>query len=522
MNKPKQSNSLSCTLLATPLGRPLARPIARPLGRLLASPGSTPLESYLPDFSAQATLHIKLYKTESKTQYISKDLSLKRAILNFVKGAAKNKFKDIQLDNYILLLDFLNEFDKKIYFSRQNFSNYKRVNVGKFELYILNPKVQSFLEYIKNTYPNFKEEWLRPSVKNLQPKILSSADGLAREHSDIYKNYEKNILRSPSSATKNIIITPRGALKYHNFHTTSDGISNYQCLHCKGCDPERIRNIFLKKIYYNVAKKSSSSDKDSDKKRVVNRETLSLSTEKTIKRRSIKKNLAALGLLSRFKLSRKKFLEPSNKKLTFNIVIYNKNDPNNQLTLIIIYYKYAWYIQDFYFKNLNNLSLNLVIYNQNDPNNQLALIILYDIDGWYIQDFYFQPCKLSFNIVIYNKYDYNNQLSLIKLYNKTTKKYGWNVWMSDRYNNLLTKEIMKTELALFWNQCFIRENKDSFIAIICKIKFEDNLVRSVSTTQIAKRDGLNKVLNIFSKVFYVESLVNFISDMEKVLVQTNW
>jgi hypothetical protein len=434
-------------------------------------------------------------KTSTYIQYISKDLSLKRAILNFIKGAAKNKFENIQLDNYSLLLDFLRHFDKNIYFSKQNFSNYKRTNLGRFELYILNPKVDKFLNYLKNTYPNFKEEWLRPPVKNLQPKILASADGFAREHSDIYKNYKKNILRSPSSATKNIIITrppalphsrlaaPAAPIKHQKFHTTA---------------------ILFKKISPNAAKKSSSTDKDSDKKRVVNRETLSLNTEKNIKMRSIKKKLAALGLFSRFKLPRKNFLEPSNKKLTFNIVIYNKNDPNNQLSLIVY----------------TNPNLALIFYNK----PPLALIIVYDQYGWYIQCFYFEASnkKLTFNLLIYNKYDYNNQLSLVKLYNKSTKKYGWNVWMSDRYNNLLTKEIMKTELALFWNQCFIRENKDSFIAIICKIKFQDNLVRSVSTTQIAKRDGFNKVLNIFYKVFYVESLVNFLSDMEKVLVQTNW
>lgn len=461
-------------------------------------------------------------KTYKRLQYISHDLSLKRAILNFVKGAARNKFPTILLDDFHLLIAFLKDFDKDINITHQNFGYYKRVDV-KFDIFILNPKVHSFYEHIKHHYPRFKEEWLQ-NYKNISNTKTESQNNalhldskelvkdtesklLANEDSDIYKN----ILTKKSS---NIIITrvpalpaapaaPAGPIKHHKFHTTA---------------------ILFKKISPNAAKKSSSTDKDSDKKRVANRETLSLNTEKTLKMRSIKKKLAALGLFSRFKLARKNFLEPSNKKLTFNIVIYKKNDPNNQLTLIIVYDQYGWYIQDFYFKNLNNLTLNLVIYNQNDPNNQLALIIVYDIDGWYIQHFYFQPSnkKLTFNLLIYNKYDYNNQLSLVKLYNKSTKKYGWNVWMSDRYNNLLTKEIMKTELALFWNQCFIRENKDSFIAIICKIKFQDNLVRSVSTTQIAKRDGFNKVLNIFYKVFYVESLVNFISDMEKVLVQTNW
>ena len=97
-------------------------------------------------------------RTYTITQYISNDLSLKRVILNFIKGAAKNKFENIQLDNYSLLLDFLRDFDKKIYFSKQNFSHHKRSNLGRFELYRLNPKVNKFLEYMKENYPHFKEE----------------------------------------------------------------------------------------------------------------------------------------------------------------------------------------------------------------------------------------------------------------------------------------------------------------------------------------------------------------------------
>lgn len=102
--------------------------------------------------------HLSQNKKSCRTpQYISDNLSLKRVILNFIKGAAKKKFENIQLDNYKLLLNFLKEFDKNIYFSTQSFTNYKQPNQGKFELYMLNHETLKFIEFVKETYPHFKE-----------------------------------------------------------------------------------------------------------------------------------------------------------------------------------------------------------------------------------------------------------------------------------------------------------------------------------------------------------------------------
>jgi hypothetical protein len=96
-------------------------------------------------------------KTYTKVQQISNDLSHKRAILNFVKGAAKNLFQDIQLNDYSLLVDFLKDYDKRINITRRNFTHYK-LRPAKFQMFRLNPQVSSFTEYVKLHYPHFSEE----------------------------------------------------------------------------------------------------------------------------------------------------------------------------------------------------------------------------------------------------------------------------------------------------------------------------------------------------------------------------
>jgi len=116
---------------------------------------STPLTLNLSQLSPYDKKSIKTY---THSQYISNDLSLKRVILNFIKGAGNNTFKGVKLDKYTPLLKFLNGFDDNIYFSRQSFSNYRRLKSVRFELYILNHKVHSFIEYVKEIYPHFKED----------------------------------------------------------------------------------------------------------------------------------------------------------------------------------------------------------------------------------------------------------------------------------------------------------------------------------------------------------------------------
>ena len=93
----------------------------------------------------------------TKLQHISNDLSHKRAILNFVKGAAKNLFQDIQLNDYCLLNDFLKSYNNRIIITCQNFRHYKHRPVN-FQMFRLNPQVSSFIEYVKFYYPHFSEE----------------------------------------------------------------------------------------------------------------------------------------------------------------------------------------------------------------------------------------------------------------------------------------------------------------------------------------------------------------------------
>lgn len=47
------------------------------------------------------------------------------------------------------------------------------------------------------------------------------------------------------------------------------------------------------------------------------------------------------------------------------------------------------------------------------------------------------------------------------------------------------------------------------------------MIKNASTTQIANLYGFNKLSEIFSKVFFVESLIDFFSETEQVLVLTS-
>lgn len=123
--------------------------------------GSTPYKRFNSYTSRNFIAGLKTY---TKLQHISDDLSLKRAILNFVKCVAQDELPDIQLNNYRLLLDFLQNYDPSIYIAPQNFAYYKRVE-GKIEIYRLNSKVSSFIEYVKDIYPDFSEEWIRHDTR---------------------------------------------------------------------------------------------------------------------------------------------------------------------------------------------------------------------------------------------------------------------------------------------------------------------------------------------------------------------
>lgn len=112
-------------------------------------------------------------KTYAKLQHISDDLSLKRAILNFIKCVARNKLPDILLDDYPILLAFLKDFDTSIYITGQNFGYYKRSET-KLEVFLLNPRVLSFIAFVKDKYPNFSEKLITDGKQTYIPIINSS------------------------------------------------------------------------------------------------------------------------------------------------------------------------------------------------------------------------------------------------------------------------------------------------------------------------------------------------------------
>jgi hypothetical protein len=121
-------------------------------------------------------------------------------------------------------------------------------------------------------------------------------------------------------------------------------------------------------------------------------------------------------------------------------------------------------------------------------------------------------------LILYNK----PQLSLINLFKIKRSRYGWSSWMSELYYNMIMVKTLRIELTLFWNYLFNNYDQNSVFAIIFKIRFKDNLIKSVSTTQLVNKTGFNKVLEIFSKVFFVDALANYISETEEVLVQTSF
>ncbi len=113
----------------------------------------------------------------------------------------------------------------------------------------------------------------------------------------------------------------------------------------------------------------------------------------------------------------------------------------------------------------------------------------------------------------------NNSLDL----NKNTlikAKYAWLNYSSSQ-NNIITVDVLRKELQNFF-KFFINEYKDiEYFAIIFKIAFTNNDVRSCSTTQVANIDGFNSLYSIFSNIFFVENFAEKVSEDENLFNDDN-
>jgi hypothetical protein len=184
------------------------------------------LKFYRPGGALDFVAGVRRY---TKIQHISNDVSHKRAILNFVKGAAKNLFLDIQLNDYCLLDDFMKGYNKRIIITCQNFRHYKH-RPTKFQMFRLNHQVSSFIEYVKLHYPHFDGAWLNPekSTHNVKEdahsdkKSTSEALKHNRQHSKRHLSilaYTDKRCYTTSHAT---IIKLHSGCRYNSTHTYAE------------------------------------------------------------------------------------------------------------------------------------------------------------------------------------------------------------------------------------------------------------------------------------------------------------
>jgi hypothetical protein len=77
---------------------------------------------------------------------------------------------------------------------------------------------------------------------------------------------------------------------------------------------------------------------------------------------------------------------------------------------------------------------------------------------------------------------------------------------------MLGIEELKKELALFFK--FYKDNypNHKYFAILMKIKFKNDEIRSCSTAQISTLNGFEKLVSIFSQIFFVESFAEIVSN----------
>lgn len=82
-----------------------------------------------------------------------------RAVRNFIKGAVHRKFPGVVFEDYVTLIYFLKKFDPNLRISPQSISNLKTRKLV-FSNIRNTERIGDFLDYIKEHFPGFQDEWL--------------------------------------------------------------------------------------------------------------------------------------------------------------------------------------------------------------------------------------------------------------------------------------------------------------------------------------------------------------------------
>ena len=82
---------------------------------------------------------------------------INRAIGNFIKGVLHLRFEGIVFKDYSSLIHFILKFDATRKISAQSLSNLKNRNI-KYKFINITPEVKDFVNYVKQEFPEFKEE----------------------------------------------------------------------------------------------------------------------------------------------------------------------------------------------------------------------------------------------------------------------------------------------------------------------------------------------------------------------------
>ena len=103
-----------------------------------------------------------------------------------------------------------------------------------------------------------------------------------------------------------------------------------------------------------------------------------------------------------------------------------------------------------------------------------------------------------------------------RLYRTSTKttsikrKFGWNDFSSNNKYDMIGVTELRNELTLFFNYYKETFPKHKYFAILFRMKI-NNEIRSCSYTQIATLNGFDQLLAIFSKIFFLETFSENVS-----------
>lgn len=97
-------------------------------------------------------------------------------------------------------------------------------------------------------------------------------------------------------------------------------------------------------------------------------------------------------------------------------------------------------------------------------------------------------------------------------YEVTNSNFGWRTFKSNLFHPLLSVTQLHTELELFFKYYKLHHPETRFFAIIFKIRFDNNDIRSCSTTQIGHIDQFEALFTVFKKVFFIKYFFTIISE----------